>query len=636
MKTRGRRIGWLVGMLLGGLGLCLPLRAQNPQEPQPFVQDYSIGPGWFPAVLRPYQEQEIPPMTLENSARLRNLIRDGRIELSLADALALVLENNLDIAVQRFIRPMAQADVLRARSGQAARGFQGAFVPGGLQVGAIGAGVTEGGGGGGLGSAGGITGGGGPVQVGRTGSFDPAVSFNFSWDRTSSPLNTQVVAGVPAVTTYSTAFTGGYTQLFSTGTSYFLGLTGVRTSSTQQNLLFNPSVISRFAFGFNQPLLNGFGRLPNERFLLVAQNNLRTSEEVFRLQVNTAVVAVTNAYWDLAAFAENVRVAEQSLAVSQKLYEDNKKQAEIGTLAPLDVVVAESEVASRQRDLVVARTNLQLQETRLKNLFSKKPDPALDAARIVLTDRMPEPRDADIPEISDALTTAINNRPDLRQSETNLQNQNLSIRFTQNSLKPNGSIFGLFAGSGLEGNSLRSAGGAGGSLQQAFGADFPEYAGGFSLNLPLRNRSAQADNLLAQLEGNQLEIGLQRSRNQIALEVRQAIIGLVQGKAQVEAAHQAVRLAQQTLEAEQKKLQAGVTTPYQTVLRQRGLLSAQTAELQAVTNYSRGLVEMDRAMGTTLNRNGIEIGDAFSGTVSKMPTPPFSVRGFTPGGEGSR
>jgi len=633
MQIRSRRIGWLLGALLGGLVLGMPLVAQTPQVPQPLLQDFSRGPAWFPMFYRPYQEQAMPPMTLENSPRLRDLIRDGRIELSLAEALALAVENNLDIAVQRFVRPMAQADVLRTRSGQAARGFQGAFVPGGLQTGAIGAGVTEASGGGGLGSAGGITGGGGAIQIGRVGSFDPALSFNFSWDRTSSPLNTQVVAGVPAVTTYSTAFSAGYAQLFPTGTSYFLGFTGLRASSTQQNLLFNPAVISRFAFGFNQPLLNGFGRLPNERFLLVAQNNLRTSEEVFRNQVIATVVAVTNGYWDLAAFAENVRVAEQSLAVSRKLYEDNQKQAEIGTLAPLDVVAAEAEVAARARDLVVAQTNLQVQETRLKNLLSKKPDPALDAARIVLTDRMPEPRDADIPEVSDALTTAFNNRPDLRQLETSVQNQSLSIRFTQNSLKPSGAVFGLYAGSGLEGNTLTATGGAGGSFGQAFGGDFPEYAGGFSLSLPLRNRAAQADNLRAQLEGNQLEVGLQRSRNQVALEVRQAIIGLLQGKAQVEAAHQAVRLAQQTLEAEQKKLQAGVSTPYQTVLRQRDLITAETAEVQAVTNYARALVETDRAMGTTMNRNGIEIGDAFSGTLSRMPTPPFSVRGFTPGGE---
>ena len=612
----------------------MPLQAQAPAQ-QPFLQDLSVAPSWFPNFYLPYKEQPLEPMTLENSPRLRDLIRDGQMELSLANALALAIENNLDIAVQRFVRPMAQADVLRSRSGQAARGFEGAFVPGGLQTGAIGAGVTDASGGGGLGGAGGITGGGGAVSIDRVGAFDPTINFNFSWDRASSPLNTAVVAGVPAVTQYSTAYTASYAQLFPTGTSYFLGMTGVRTSSTQQNLLFNPAVITRFAFGFNQPLLNGFGRLPNERFVLVAQNNLRVSEEVFRSQVILTIVAVTNAYWDLAAFREAVRVTEQSLEVSQKLYEDNRKQAEIGTLAPLDVVAAEAEVAGRERDLVVAQTNLQLQETRLKDFLSKKPDPALDAARITLTDRMPEPRDADIPEVSDALTNAYNNRPDLRQFETSVQNQNLSVRFTQNSLKPGGAVFGLYAGSGLEGNTLQTTGGAGGSLGQAFTADFPEYAGGFSLNLPFRNRAAQADNLRAQLEGNQLEVELQNSRNQVALEVRQAIIGLIQGKAQVEAAHQAVLLARQTLDAEQRKLQAGVSTPYQAVLRQRDVIGAENAEVQAVAGYAKALVEMDRSMGTTLNRNGIEIDDAFAGTVTRMPTPPFSVRGFTPQ-EGSR
>ena len=630
------RTAWLFWVSLCALCALAPLNAQSPQDPQGFLRDYSKGPSWFPLFLHVYQEQPIPVTTLENSPRLRDLLRDGKLELSLADALALAIENNVDIAVQRYVRPFAQADVLRARSGQAARGFQGGSVPGGLSAGAIGAGITEASGGGGLGSAGGISGGGGAVQIGRTGSFDPAVNFNFSWDRVSSPLNTQVVAGVPAVTTNATAYAGSYTQLFPTGTSYFLALTGLRQSSTQRSLLFNPAVITRFALGFNQPFLNGFGRLPNERFLLVAQNNLRISDEVFRQQVVSTVVAVENAYWDLAAFAENVRVAEESLAVSQKLYEDNKRQAEIGTLAPLDVVAAEAEVAGRERDLVVARTNLQLQETRFKNLLSKKPEAALDGARVVLTDHMPEPRDADIPEIQDAFTTAFNNRPDLRQAEGNLQNQNLSIRFTENSLKPGGAVFGLYAGSGLQGDTAASVAGAGESLRQTFGGDFPEYAGGLSLSLPIRNRASQADNLRAQLEGNQLEVGLQRSRNQIALEVQQAIIGLIQGKAQVESAHQAGRLARQTLEAEQKKLQAGVTTPYQVVLRQRDLSAAETAEVQAVTNYSKALVELDRATGTTLDRNGIQLGDALNGTVSKMPTPPFSVRGFTRGNEGSR
>ncbi|MBI4464658.1 MAG: TolC family protein [Acidobacteria bacterium] len=608
------------------------LAAQDAADPQGFLRDYTQGPNWFPAFFQPYQQQPIAPFVLENSRRLPALIRDGQLELSVADVLALALENNLDIAVQRYVLPMAQSDVLRAKSGQAARGVGGALVPGGLSAGAIGAGVTEAAGGGGFGSAGGISGGGGAVQIGRVGAFDPAVSFNFSWDRATSPLNTVQVAGIPNVTTYATAFSGSYAQLFPTGTSYFVAMSGLRQSSTQQFLLFNPAVVTRFAVGFNQPLLSGFGRLPNERFLLVARNNLRISEEIFRQQVVTTIVQVENTYWDLAAFQENVRVAEQSLTVAKKLHEDNQKQAEIGTLAPLDVVAAQAEVAARERDWVMAQTNLQLQATRLKNILSKRADPELDAAQIVLTDRMPEPRDADILDLQAALANALNNRPDLRQAEGNLQNQEISVRFTDNSLLPSGSVFGFYAGSGLQGNSAQLAAGASESLQQALGGDFPEYAGGFSLSLPIRNRASQADNLRAQLEGHQLEVSLQRLRNQIALEVRQAITGLIQGKAQAEAAHEAVRLARETWEAEQKRLQAGVSTPYQVILRERDYIAAQQAEVQVVVNYAKALVEMDRAMGTTLDRNGIQFQDALSGTVSRMPTPPFSVRGFTPEG----
>jgi outer membrane protein len=348
--------------------------------------------------------------------------------------------------------------------------------------------------------------------------------------------------------------------------------------------------------------------------------------------VVTTAVQVENSYWDLAQFQENVKVAEQSLAVSQRLYEDNKKQAEIGTLAPLDVIAAESEVAARERDLVVARTNLQLQETRLKNILAKKTDPALDAASIAITTQMPEPRDVDIPQLDDALKNALTNRPDLRQAEGNLQNQNISTSFTKNNLLPSLSTFGLYAGSGLQGNTNLVSSGASDSLHQTFAGNFPEYGGGLSMNLPFRNRSAQADNLRAQLEEHQLEVGLQRSRNQVSLEVRQAIIGLVQGKAQVEAAHQAVRLARETFEAEQKKLAAGVSTSYNVILRERDLTTAQYAEVQAVDAYAKALVEMERSMGTTLDRNGIQLTDALAGTVTKMPTPPFNVRGFTTGG----
>ena len=618
----------LAGICIYALS-ALNVAAQEAPPHSTFMPDFTKGPRAFPTLLNPYQPQSVPKPSLESSKRLSDLIRDGKLTISLTDALSLALENNLDIAVQRYLTPFAQTDVLRTSAGSSTRGVSGALVPGGLSAGAVGAGVSGSGTGTGTGNAGGISGGGGAVNIGSVGNLDPIANFGFSWDRVTSPLNTLVVAGVPTVTGYATSYSGSYAQLFSTGTSYSVNLSGLRSSSTQRSLLFNPSVTTRMSVSVNQPLLNGLGRDSILRFLIVAKNNQRITQETFRLQVVTTIVQVENTYWDLAAFQESVKVAEQSRAVAQRLYEDNKKQADIGTLAPLDVISAEAELAARERDLVVAQTNLQLQETKLKNILSKKPDTALDAARIVITDRMPEPRDIDIPKLEDALTSAMNNRPDLRQAEGNLQNQKLSVDYTANNMKPNLGVFGLYSGSGLQGNNLAMVAGVGGSLQQSFGGDFPEYAGGLNFNLALRNRSAQADNIRAQLEKGQQEVSLQRSRNQISLEVRQAIIGLQQGKAQVLAAHQAVRLARETFDAEQKKLAAGVSTSYNVILRQRDMTTAQQAEVQAVASYSKALVEMDRAMGSSLDRNGIQYDDALTGTITKSPSPPFSVQGFT-------
>jgi outer membrane protein len=602
------------------------LKAQTKINQDAAATNEIVAPKWFPTIFRPYQEQVVPHVVLENSPRLESLLRDGKLELTLADALALALENNLDIAVQRYIPKFAQTDVLRTQSGQAARGFEGASIPGGLSAGALGAGVSTSGTGTGVGSAGGITGGGGAVSVGSTGNFDPSFSFNLSWDRVISPLNTQVVAGVPVVTGTTTAFSSSYAQLFHTGTSYSLSLSGQRQTSTQKNLLFNPADVARFALGANQPLLNGFGRLPNERFIRVARNNTKVSEQVFQQQIITTAVLVENTCWDLAAFQQNVRVAEQSLAVSERLLRDNQARVEIGTMSPLEVVSAEAEVAARTRDLTIASTNLQLQEATLKNMLVKKVSPELDAARIVIKDTMPEPRASDIPELQPALASAFEKRPDLKQAESSLFNQDIAAQFTTNSLLPGAAVFGFYAGSGLGGQGTQTETGLLNALGQSFKGDYPEYAGGLTLTIPLKNRVAQADNLRSQLEGQQLRISLQRSRNQVSLEVRKAIIGMIQGKAQVEAAHEAVRLAREMWQGEQNKLEAGASTSYQVILRERDFIAAQQAEVVAMAGYAKAMVELDRATGSTMGRNGIEFADALSGKVTKMPVTPFSSR----------
>jgi outer membrane protein len=607
---------WSVVLVAVSLLLITESLAQTAEaRPDTHIQ----APSWFPNIVAPYRAQPTAPLVVENSARLESLISGGRLELTVSDALALALENNLDIAVQRFVPSIAETDVLRTSSGQAARGVSGALVPSGLSAGAIGVGVSAAGGGGGLGSAGGITGGGGAISIGSSGNFDPSVSMNFSWDRVTSPLNTTQVAGIPVVTANATAFSANYAQLFHTGTSYFLSMTGQRQSSTQQRLRFNPAVVSRFSLGFNQPLLAGFGRQANERFIRVAKNNLGISDEVFRQQVIDTVVQVENAYWNLAALQQNVRVAEQSLAVAQRLLEDNRARVEVGVMAPLEVTAAEAEVAARTRDLTVAQTNLQLQETVLKNLLVRRPSPALDAATVELKDTMPEPKAADLPNLVVALEQAFQNRPDLKTAEGNLQNQAIATRFTVNGLKPAVAVFGLYAGSGLQGDTLESSAGAGDSVWQALSGQFPEYGGGVSLGLPIRNRVAQADNLRSQLEEKQLRLGFQRLRNQVAVEVRKALIGLVQGKAQLEAAREATRLAREIWQGEQEKLEAGVSTSYQVILRERDFVSAQQAEVDAGAGYVTALVEMDRAMGVSLERRHILFDDALTGKVTQPP-----------------
>jgi outer membrane protein len=497
--------------------------------------------------------------------------------------------------------------------------------PSELNAGAIGAGVTTTGGTGGTGNAGGITGGGGAVLIGPAGAFDPTVSFGFSWDRVTSPLNSVVVSGIPTTTSYATAFSTTYAQMFSDGTSYSVSLSALRQSTTQQNTLFNPDVTSRLSIGFNQPLLAGFGKLANQRFMQVARNNRETADEVFRQQVMASIAQLENAYWDLAGFQLNVRVAEDSVEAATELYNETKTQLEVGTMSSVDVVTAESQVAASQRDLIVARTSLEQQVTTLKQLISRRGDPALDAASIEATDALPEPREADLPNLAGALAAAQANRPELREDLNNLRNQDVAVKFTQNNMLPNASVFGLYASSGLQGNTPVSTAGASGSLGQSFGAAYPETAYGLSMTASIRNRSAQADNARSQLERNQMEIGLQNTRNQINLQVRQARIGLIQGRVQVEAAHEAVRLAQLTLDAERKKLAAGLSTSYNVVLRTRDLASAQYAEVQAEDAYAKALVAIDQSTGTTLERNGIELGEAVSGIVSTQPTPPFHL-----------
>jgi len=603
---------------------------------------------WFPSVWQPYFSPMVPEPKMTNSERLHALTSNGKLHLSIQDAIGLALENNLDIALARYQVSYSRTDILRTQGGGSARGFTGSFQSGALYSGAIGSSVSSGGSSGGSG-AGGLSGSASAVQLGG-GSFDPSIGFSMGWDRNTSPLGTTVVTGVPFVTSQGTSYSGGISQSFQTGTSYQVFMFGQRGTTTSLTPVFNPEVISYMGVGFTQQLLNGFGRRANSTQIRIAKNDLKVADSVFRGQVITTVAQMLNYYWDYLSFKENVGVAQQALAYSQKLLSDNKRQVEIGTLAPIEVVRAESEVASDQQKLIVAQTSLQQQAEIIKTALAKKVDGELMTAQIETMDKLPEPRPDDIPPLEEALKLAIANRPEIEQTELSFRDQDYTIQARRNSLLPSLSVYGTYIASGLSGNQLLCPAGAspyGGNcilgngstvapagtfiggvsqaLNQTIQGNYPNYSFGVNLSIPIRNRSGQADMARALLERRRLDTLLQQWKNNVAQQVRNAEIAVTQAKAQVEAARKSTVLYQQTLEAEEKKFQLGESTVFLVIQAQRDLATAEGNEVAAHSTYAKALTSFQQQTATILKEYNVEVSDAASGHVERAPNIPGSA-----------
>jgi len=598
------------------------------QAPQPARPDFSATPKWFPQVLSPYKPRRLVLADVTNSKSLSQMIQDGKLELSLAQLAAAVVENNLSLAVDRYYNYSAQADLLRAKGGQAARGVDpvGATIPDSLFSAAIGAGVGNVAGLGGIGVTGSISGLTRTLSIQPRGAYDPAFIFNVSWDRTASPLNTLVVAGSPVVTTDTAFYQFGWQQAFTSGTSFSLQVSNQRQYSTQQALIYDPAVITRMSLNVVQHLTNGFGFTVNRRFQIVARNDIEIARNWFLQQVNTTLAQAEDSYWDLVSAQEQVKAMQEALEAAQQLYEDNRKREQAGTLAPLDVVAAQAQVASAQRDLIVAQSNFQQQEVALKMFFSREITDALGDAQIVATDLLPDPQESDIPPLDEALSTSVRNRPEVSQAQATVMNDQLAVKVTQNFLKPTLNAFGLFGSAGLYGNQLITTpggppillnGGLGQELNQFINFRYPEYALGFSLTIPIKNRSALADNARASLLERQAEISFQRTQSQLGVEVRSASIRLMQAKAETTAADSVVDFSRESLDAEQKKRAAGLSTPYNVILAQRNLLDAQLTEVQARVTYAKALVEMERSMGVLLDKSHIDVEGALQGRIAR-------------------
>jgi len=541
------------------------------------------------------------------------------------------------VEIQRYEFSIAEADLLRARAGGGIQGIPTNVltgVPSGAGFSLLGSSST------GLGSPG------EPGPLGSGLSFDPFLTSNLNFGHTTAPQSNTVTTGTPALVTVNKTANFGYSQAFPTGGSVALSYNNVAQDQNSFRSTINPFTSSSLDLTVTQPLLQGFGLALNNRVIRIAKNNLRADDYVFDQQLINSVANIVQLYWNLVAAISTVGVRSQAVTVAQKLYEDNKKQVEIGTLAPIEVVRAEAQLATAQQDLVVAQSSVLQLETVLKSAVSRNglASPAVMEAHVVPTDPIRIPEVEAIQPVQDLVSKALDNRPDLAQSRIQIENSEIALTGTRNAMLPTLSAVGDFRSNALAGSQNTIVGpvspttglvatptiadpfflgGYGTILGQLFGRNFPTYSIGLNLTIPLRNRAAQANVATATLNLRQNQILLQRQINQIRVDVQNAITAVNQARAQYQAAVKGRVLQEQTLDADQKKLALGATTVYQVIQDQRDLTTAAAAEVTAQAAYAGARVQLNVATGSTLAENNVEFQEAKTGHVSRAPnTPP--------------
>jgi outer membrane protein len=632
---------------------------QNSPETRPVpTLNYSTPVSHFPNPVGPYKPVHLAAPDLANTGRIDGLLRDGKIYLSLNVAIALALENNLDIAISRYNLNIADTDVLRAKAGATILGVNAGVVqntPGG-GVGGIGAtagastgGTSPGAGGIGAGTNGLVSStlGQGPLIT----SFDPVLTGTLQMDRSYS-LSSNGFNGVPVVNQNTGTANFAYQQGLASGTNISIGFNNTHITNNVPFTTLLPEVTSNFQFKLTQHLLQGFGFPANTRFIRIAKNNRELTDVAFRLQIIASVDQLENMYWDLVYAYENARVQNESLAFAQKTLSDTRKQVEIGSLAPIEVVRAQSTVAQDQQLVTTAQTNLQLEQLLMKNALTRTlKDPMLATAEVIPTSTMDLPGEEQIVPTEDLINEAFRHRAELVESRIDLNSRDLSNKAVRSALLPTLDLYAYYGGSGLAGTlnpttpfCSSSSGSNGlcipqGSIPAQFNSGkpvsyntaldnlvtsaAPDKGVGISLNIPLRNRAAQAVQIRSELEYRQAEMRLQQIQNQVGIEIRSAQYNVQQNRASVESAKAAVELGRQSLDAEQKKFQFGTSTNTLVLQYQSQLATAESTLVNAMVAYEKSRVELDRATGQLLDHHGISIDDAARGQVRRMPNVPY-------------
>jgi len=611
-----------------------------------------LSSGWLD-----YRARTIAPVQLQNSGRIESLIRGGRLYLSLQDAVALALENNLDIESQRYGPAIADTDVLRTQGGGQVRGVA-------LSVGETPAGI------GGpnsplLNAAAAsfafsssvpanisdlavvvspqaslsITGttpqsSGPPVPV-----FDATLIGQLSGTHQTTPQSNPIITGANTLISRIVLQNAGVQKGFSTGTQLSLAYTANSQETNSVRSSVNPFTTASLGLTLVQPLFRGYGIKMNRRFIRIANNNRKVSDLVFRQQVISTVSGVIRLYYDLVSLNEDVRVKEQTLALAQKLQADNEAQFKAGTLAEIEVVRAQAQVGAAREDLINSQALAREQELILKTVLTRRgtADPAVREARIATTDTVPPPEPEKPRPIQDLVAEAFKNRPDLAAAGLQIENSEISLEGSRNLLRPEVDLVATAQNSGLAGqvNPLATTGGVFGStaapvflggfglaIEQTLRRNYPTYGLGIQLSLPLRNRVAEADYARDQLQLRQSQIRRQQLENQVRLEVENAVIAVERTRAAYEAAVQTRKLQEQSLASEEKRYGVGISTTFLITQYQSFLAQARSTEVAARGACGKAQVALQRALGLTLEDNGVSIEEAYQGKVARAPAPP--------------
>ena len=594
--------------------------------------------GGLSFITAPYRASSVPAIRLENSPRLAALIRAGNLYLSAHDVVALAIENNIDVEIQRYGPLLAQQILKRAQAGGALRSVGLGVASGPQSVSLTGVSLNTSGGvglsaGNGVGSGGGIV-----TQLGPLiPSLDPTIFGLANFGHTTSPQSNVVLTATPVLVDTTRTYEAQYVQNFDFGMTTQLTYTSTRIGLNSPLYNVNPFTSGDLDLVVTQNLLQGFGRSVNDRNIRVQKNNVKVSALQFKLQLVATVSAALNLYWDLVSFDADVRARQREVSTAQQLLDDNKKLVQFGTAAPIEITRAESQLYASKQDLVTSQTNLLQQETILKNYLSRNgvADAGLTNLHIVPLDQFAIPDKDEARPIDDLIRQALAARPEMEQARLNLESNQMNLVGIKNSLRPTLQAFAELTNNGLAGTLSEQGqligagypftGGYGSLLGQIFRRDYPNYSAGISLNLTLRNRAAQADYTTSLLELRQNELNLRKNINQIRVDVQNAMVGLDQARARYDAAVKSRALQEQTLAGDQKRYALGATVAFQVVQDQRDLATAQSTEVQSMANYTHARIALDQALGSTLDVNHISVDEAMKGQVSQPSVLPSDL-----------